>query len=129
MGRVIPLNFYTSVAPGTKKSVVIKRRLDFKYKVRFMACRHDLNDQQKTKVAFFVNRQANAVSGVEPDGVNLIKEYSQHDYFVGDGEVRHMRIDHDVHDEGTYIHMYVENTDTFTHEVWGYVEIERKEGK
>jgi len=126
MGKRIPINFYTSVAAGSKKTVK-SEKIPFKFKVTLIEVRHDINDQQKTKVGIFSSHSDDTPTTKPPLGTNLIKQYSQEEWIRGNGEIRKFVLDHKVREEDSYLKMYLDNTDTFEHQAWARVQIERLE--
>ncbi len=57
----------------------------------------------------------------------MLQDYGQVDYVVGNDDTKDMQQDVSMHESGSYLKVYAQNSDTFDHTIDAQVTIEEKE--
>jgi len=78
---------------------------------------------------FFYSLGSDAPSSGAPSGVNILSDYGQVDYIVGDDVLKELFHDVEVSEGGAYLKVYADNDDAYPHTVDVQVFIELIERK
>lgn len=115
-GQILTVNFLSSVAANTAKTVVSKR-ISRPFKLLLIRPHFILNTNRKVRLYFFVSPDDSSPSSLPLTGSNLIAEASQTNYIVGDDEYKMLWQNWDSQSGGHYLKVFANNTDTFEHAI------------
>jgi len=110
--------------PAGSEKTVVSKRIPWKFTLKELAAKFELNDAGKSHVKFFIAFDDSIPAVGEPAGINPLTELGEHDYLSGDDEEVKIETELDVMEESAYIKMYVNNTDTYDHTIRGRCMIE-----
>lgn len=115
--------FNGSVSAGGELTLVSKR-LTFAYTIRRLITSFALGTNRTLQVRFYKSLDPSAPSSGKPTGLDLLSLYGEDSYLVGDDELKNFPHEIDVSEQGTYIKVYGNNTDSFDHTLDAQVIIE-----
>lgn len=121
--RKVVINFAAQASSSANKTLVSKR-IDSLYRITSIRISFDSTADHTVKVYPIVSRDPENPTAAAPAGVNLLAEWSQAPYFIGDAEVIDMKLDHPVKETGTYLKLYLENSAASTPYVLAQIVVE-----
>lgn len=83
-----------------------------------------LNTNRTVQQKFFVSDDDNEPTSGEPSGFNILDEFGQVDYVVGDDEQKLIRHSFYARQGNAHVKVYANNTDSFDHTVDVIITIE-----
>ena len=110
------ISFYGSVTTGANKTLV-SQLLRFPYVVEKIRVKFALGHSATTQHRFFVSPDKEAPTGNVPTGRNILSQWGNVDYVVGDDDVLDLKDETHVVEKGTYLKVYASNSDSVTHTV------------
>ena len=110
------LSFQGSVAASSRVTLV-SVRIGFPYQVKNIRVKYALGQAGLVQHTFFVSNDDAAPTDAKPSGQNILAQYGNVDYVVGDDDVLEMRDETFVSRMPTWIKVHAYNTDTSTHTI------------
>jgi len=117
------LSFYGSVSASSRNTFV-SSKIAFPYMIRRIRVKYALGHNGLVQHKFFISLDPTAVTSGEPSGVNILEQYGNVDYVVGDDDVMVLHDNTFVDQKNTWIKVLAINTDTYVHTVNVIVEID-----
>lgn len=108
--------FQGSVTTGASVTLV-SQRLRFPYVLENLRVKFALGHVGLVQHRFFVSDDELAPTTEQPSGSNILKQYGNVDYVIGDDDVLELKDETHVTRQGTYIKVFVTNSDTVTHTI------------
>jgi len=127
MKRRQTLPFYKEAVPANTKMSLVTGVLNFRYTIKEIEIGFALNCQRLLQVKILVGRDNQVPVGQEPPGINVVPDYAQNNFFVGDDVTVRFPVDFKVENPPSWIKVYAYNTDlvdTHTLDVKVILEIE-----
>ena len=121
------LPFYDGAVPANTQMSLVTSPLHFRYTIKEVEIGFALNCQRLLQVKIFIGRDSQVPTGQEPSGINIVPDYAQNDFFVGDDVTMKFPMDYEVDTPPSWIKVYASNLDlvnTHTLDVKVIVEIE-----
>lgn len=121
------LPFYDEAIPANTEMSLVTNPLHFRYTIKEIEIGFALNCQRLLQVKVFVGRDSQVPTGREPPGINIVPDYAQNNYFVGDDITMRFPVDYGVDTPPSWIKVYANNLDlvnTHTLDVRIIIEIE-----
>lgn len=128
MEQTFSLFFHGTCEALAEKTLVSKNiRFPFKTKRIRVAFAPGTNRQMRLKI--FTSNDPDAPSSGQPTGTNLLSQYGQVDYVIGDDDWRNFEHEVIVPTRNNWIKIYADNRDIFAHTLDVLVTIEtQREG-
>jgi len=122
-GRLITINFYGTVAMNTNKTFVSKL-IGVPFIVRFISQSFPAGTNRTMTTKYFIANDPEAPTTAEPNGVNVLSQFSQAVSLTGDDERKELAQETEIPAANGYIKLYCENADTFDHTLDAQVTLE-----
>jgi len=110
------VSFYGTCEARSEKTLVTPR-ISTGYKIMAIHATFPLGCINLLSLSFYHSIDANAPSAGKPSGVSILMDYGQVDYVVGDGQKKEMQHECEMHERGSFLKVYANNTDFFAHAI------------
>ena len=110
------ISFAGTVTAGTGLTLV-SPRIASPFRVEKVLASFALNTNRTVQIKPFVAIDDAAPTTTEPSGINILEEFGQVNYVVGDDEQKEILQQFTNVTGGGYVKIYANNTDTFDHTV------------
>jgi len=118
---------FFGTCPARGSIVLVTPKITYPYVVKKIHCRFPLGCENKLKLRFYVSRDDDAPSSGAPNGYSMLREHGQVDYIVGDNDEKTMEHEVEVTERGSWLKVYGENSDYFSHQIDVQITIQVKE--
>jgi hypothetical protein len=110
------VSFYGS-CPASSELTLVSPLISHPFEIKRIKARFTQGSNNLMKLKFFISPDSDAPASGEPNGMNLLADYGQVDYIVGNNDTK--EIEHNVvQPEGNYtLKVYANNEDTFEHDI------------
>ena len=117
------LSFQGSVTAGARVTLV-SVRLGFPYQIKHIRVKFALGHTGLVQHTFYVSNDNAAPTTTIPSGQNILAQYGNVDYVIGDDDVLDMSDETFVSRMPTWLKVHAYNTDTATHTINTLITIE-----
>lgn len=123
MEQTFSLMFHGTCEALAEKTLV-SGNIRFAYKLKTVRIAFAPGTNRQMRIKIFTSNDYNAPSSGEPTGTNLLAEYGQVDYIIGDDDWR--RFEHEVRvpTRNNWLKIYADNRDIFAHTIDVLITIE-----
>ena len=121
--RILTANFGGSIDASSKRTFVSKR-IDLPFRVKKIRAFFGADTEWKTRIYLFISPDAEAPTTKAPNGTNILTQLSQQVYLTSGGGIHEFQQETGVEQSGMYLKVYVDNTDTFSHNIAVTITIE-----
>jgi len=126
MGNNIGLSFVGQVSANSNKTLS-SRSLDFAYRVAKISVAFPIGSARLVRAHVIVSPDPTIPVAGMPSGQSVLGQYTSTDYLVGDGEIKEVECGFDVLSKGSWLKVYVVNSDSIIHSVDAQITLERLE--
>jgi len=119
------VSFKGTVNASSEKTLVSKR-INLPFTFKSVRIYFPYGSELKTQYKIFYSTDDSAPSSGEPSGTNIFGTLGQVNYIVGEDGWIEVQDETEVKVSGSYIKVYVNNTDTYTHTIVAVVTIDVK---
>lgn len=117
------ISFFGTCSANSEETLV-SQRIMTPFRVSQITANFALNTNRTLQLGFFLSPDKSDPSSGEPSGFNILDEYGQVDYIVGDNEQKILHNNASSDTFPSWLKVYANNTDAHDHTVDVQVEIE-----
>lgn len=115
---------FVGICSANSVKTLVSDRIATPFKIVDLSFHFALNTNRTLQLKPFVAPDDFAPSSGEPSGYNILLEYGQSRYIVGDDQTKFFRHNFSVEESGAYVKIYANNTDAFDHTIDVHMTIE-----
>lgn len=120
----VSIPFHGTVAANSMKTLVSKR-ITYPFRMTGARIHFALGTDRTLQVKIFLSPDPEDPDTEEPTGISVLAAAGQVEYVVGDDEPIQIPFNVLMKEEGMYLKLFANNTDSWEHTITGYVFITR----
>lgn len=114
---------FSGTCSANSELTLVSDRIASRYVIEDLSFHFALNTNRTLQLKPVISPDDHAPSSGEPNGFNLLSEYGQALYVVGDDQTKFYRHNFHVDERGSFVKIYANNTDSFDHTIDVHVTI------
>lgn len=108
--------FYGTVSANSDQTLVCPR-IATPFSLKRLLVRFAPGCENLLKLRFYISLDAHAPTLGAPSGVNILEDYGQVNYLVGDDVLKDIEHEVDCAEGGAYLKVFADNDDSYPHSV------------
>jgi hypothetical protein len=108
------------------KLVLVSKRINHAYVLKRIVASFEQGASQEMKLRFYKSLDDDAPTTREPSGTSILRDYGQVDYVIGEASQKQMEQELEVAEKGSYLKVFADNNDFFSHLIDVQMYIEQK---
>lgn len=115
---------FKGICLANSELTLVSKRLNFRYITKKIIAAFALNTEHTLQIIPFLSYDPSSPTSGKPSGTSLFSPYGQIDYLSGDDEHEEHQHELVVSQVGTYLKIYANNTDSFSHTIDAQIQIQ-----